>query len=249
MFDGQRKSEESALRKIDIIRADLERSLAVEFETKREATIREMRVSYDALNLKYNDALGKAKVFDVDIHNKNFDNLLKGRLFEICIAEMLTKNNDFTLLEWTPDKGFGKKIFVASNLNPDLVFENRAGEQFAIECKYRGGFDTFQVDRYRDAVSCCTMKSFTHYQRFSCKRKINVWIALGVSGDPRCPDLLAFSPIHKLANSSKEVFLTTKQKDQYACKREALRQWVVPSNHCFDQQGFLEDSALALVIN
>jgi len=232
--------EKTAAIKEKRFQVEFEKGLKSEFSIERESTIKDMKASYEALSQRYNDAIVNAKVFDVDIHNVDFDRLLKGRLFEICIAELLTKKHGFTLLEWTPDKGFGKKIFVAANLHPDLVFANKAGEQFAVECKYRSGFGPFKVDKFYDAVSWCKAKSLINYQRFARKRKINVWVALGVTGDPRKPDVLGFIPLHTLANASTLVFSTVDDvDDQYACKRDFLSEWCVASEYQFDQDCFL----------
>lgn len=208
--------------------------ITFEFEKERKATVDEMRASHAELQSLYDKAVRDAKVFDVDLKDVNFESLLKGRLFEICIAEMLTKVSNFKLLEWTPDKGFGKKIFVASNLNPDFVVANSEGKKFSIECKYRGMFR--KINRMSEAVSWSKVKQSDRYLQFSKDRNIPVWVALGIGGDAASPHLISIAPLKEITASSENAF------DDKVCSRQFLQQWEIEKGGGFEQNYFIAEN-------
>jgi len=97
---------------LDDIRSVFIGDIEKEFKIVRKPTIEEMKRSYRNLKCeyeKYGAAIKKAvagvKILGYDMKDKNFENILKGREFEICIATLLTKNLGYNILEWTPGKG------------------------------------------------------------------------------------------------------------------------------------------------
>jgi hypothetical protein len=151
---------------------------------KDKATIHEMRISYEKLDNMYKEVIRDAKVFGVDFDAHNFKNLLTGRKYELFVAQKLVENEQFKILEWTPDKGFDNNIKVESNTNPDLIVQHSSGETLAIECKYRSSY-FFKTDK-KD-FSWSSQWQVQRYQNFEKKRNIPVLIALGAFNSPSAP--------------------------------------------------------------
>jgi hypothetical protein len=167
-----------------------------ELNTNHAATIHEMDASFKNLSSKYQKAVKDAKIMDVDLKHYNFESILKGRQFEICIAKSLTSISGFKLKEWTPDKGIGSNVFVESNLNPDLVFADRMGNEFAIECKFKGKIGSFTT------VAWSSVKQGRRYEKFQQTRNIPVWVAIGVEGNAEKPALISLVLLDDLIKAS-----------------------------------------------
>lgn len=167
-----------------------------ELNANHAATIDEMDISFKNLSSKYQKAVADAKIMDVDLKHYNFESILKGRQFEICIAKSLTDISGFKLKEWTPDKGIGSKIFVESNLNPDLVFEDRMGNEFAIECKFRGKVG------YKSTIIWSSVEQANRYRKFQQMRTMPVWVAVGVAGSAEKPDLISLILLDSIKDAS-----------------------------------------------
>lgn len=169
-----------------------------ELNANHAATIDEMDMSFNNLSSKYQKAVEDAKIMDVDLKHYNFESILKGRQFEICIAKSLTDISGFKLKEWTPDKGIGSKIFVESNLNPDLVFEDRMGNEFAIECKFKGNVGTYTT------VAWSSVNQGRRYKKFQQERNMPVWVAIGVEGNAEKPAMISLVLLDDLIKASFE---------------------------------------------
>lgn len=167
-----------------------------ELNANHAATIDEMDMSFQTLTSKYQKAVADAKIMDVDLKHYNFESILKGRQFEICIAKSLTSISGFKLKEWTPDKGIGSNVFVESNLNPDLVFADRMGNEFAIECKFKGKVGTFTT------VAWSSVNQGRRYKKFQQERNMPVWVAIGVEGNAEKPDLISLILLDDLIKAS-----------------------------------------------
>jgi len=170
---------------------------------KDNATIQEMRTSYEKLDNKYKEVIRDAKVFGVDFESKELKNLLIGRKYEIFIATNLIENNQFKILEWTPDKGFDNNIKVESNTNPDLIVQHSSGKTLAIECKYRSSY--FFLTRDVKDFSWANKWQMERYKKFETERNIPVLIALGVFNNPSSPKWNYLVELDYLIKKSDEV--------------------------------------------
>lgn len=189
-----------------------------ELNANHAATIDEMDMSFKSLSSKYQKAVEDAKIMDVDLKHYNFESILKGRQFEICIAKSLTSISGFKLKEWTPDKGIGSNVFVESNLNPDLVFSDRMGNEFAIECKFKGKIGTFTT------VAWSSVNQGRRYKKFQQERNMPVWVAIGVEGNAEKPDMTSLVLLDDLIKASFENNpFDDKNKYYNFCQHEYLK--------------------------
>ncbi len=172
-----------------------------ESAARHKTTISEMQLSYSTLSKEFEKIKREAAVFDINFDDPKYENLLKGRRYEICVATNLVKNKKFTILEWTPDKGFDSGIKVESNGNPDLVVKNSSGAEFAIECKYRSG--CYRSGK-KNEISWGSLYQAQRYQHFSNKRNMPVYIALGYLGEPTMPEKHFLISLDKLLSDSRE---------------------------------------------
>lgn len=175
-----------------------------------DITITDMQASFDRLNNQYQalrvtfeNRKAECLFFDVNFDSHKYENLLKGRQFEIFFAESVLQDSDFKILEWTSDKGFEQNIYVVSNGNPDFIFEFQGSFQIAVECKYRSvplrrSDDNDSGARY----SWSSQSQAQRYSKFSHDRKIKVMMALGICGDPQDPDSCYLTDITHLSSLS-----------------------------------------------
>lgn len=219
------------------IQKELLEKIMSELDIDRAPTIDNMISSVDNLRNIYDEAIANALTFGIDLKHARFENLLKGRLFEICIAKIVNNKLKYTILEWTPDKGFDHDIFVQSNLNPDLIISGNVGNKFAIECKYRSKLNTLaKVD---NSVSWAEVKQVERYIDFAKKRNMPVYLALGIEGDPSKPGQIIISPLDSIIDVSKKVdFRNHKEKDNgvikspsYVCAFDDLKYWCISADN------------------
>ncbi|WP_196160720.1 hypothetical protein [Reinekea sp. G2M2-21] len=155
----------------------------VEIGRMQEAYER-LKNQFELLNQQYQQIKSEGLVFDIDYDSKKYENLLKGRLYEIHFAKSLLEDLKFEVLSWTSDKGFENGIVVKSNGDPDFIIQYNQELTFAVECKYRSNFyarkkplriewgDTWQAERYLE------------FQR---TRQVPVFVAVGIEGPPDQP--------------------------------------------------------------
>ncbi len=169
-----------------------------------QVEISDLKESLDLLQSKFNKVIEEAKIFDYPYENKNYKNLLKGRKYELRVAESFCLMG-YTILEWTPDKGFDQNMYVESNSNPDLVLK-KGDDILAVECKYRSKFFRMDIAKYQydDEISWATQYSVDRYHQFSLKRDIPVFIALSFQGEPESPDNEYFIPFNEALESSED---------------------------------------------
>ncbi|PTY37617.1 hypothetical protein BGP77_14085 [Saccharospirillum sp. MSK14-1] len=165
-------------------------------------TVPDMQYEYDALEKEYAEVSERykklkndSKIFDINFDSSSYESIIKGRKFEIYLARNLVENRTHEILEWTPDKGFDSSIRVKSNGNPDLVVQNKNGQQFAIECKFRGTHFRTIEGQQTDQVSWSSAYAAERYQAFSAERGMPVFIALGWKGLPESPKRLFLAPL------------------------------------------------------
>ena len=138
------------------------------------------------------------------------DDVLKGREFEEYVLELFNviDKKEFTLLEWRGDKMIAN-IKPENNSYPDFIIRcNNINTEIAIECKWRSVLPR-NMKKYLLSDS-----QYERYEEFSKKRKISVFLFLGVGGDACQPKELYVIPlntIHKVVNS--ELALKGFKKD------------------------------------
>ena len=165
----------------------------IEAREKRHAKVEisKKQASYDRLNNLYIELKTdhqrlkmEGLVFDIDFDSSNYENLLKGRLYEIFFAKSLLENSSFEILRWTSDKGFEHGIRVKSNGDPDFLIQYGADLIFAVECKYRSNYYAKQKTKKIEwgyTWQCDRYKAFQH------EENTPVFLALGLEGKPDKP--------------------------------------------------------------
>ena len=128
------------------------------------------------------------------------DDVLKGREFEEYVLELFNVRDEhmpFSLLEWRGDKTHGD-IRPLNNSYPDFIIRyNNNDTEIAIECKWRSILPQNLKTHFLNDEQC------KRYEEFSKKRKIPVFLFLGVGGDACQPKELYVIPlniIHKVTN-------------------------------------------------
>jgi hypothetical protein len=119
----------------------------------------------------------------------------KGANFEQYIVKKFDKSL-FHLKEWRGDK-YINGLYAESNLNPDLEYEfrfNNFKSTFALECKYR-------QNSYNGQIELGKERQITHYKQYEKDRKMPVYIALGLGGNPSNPTELFLIPLKYLNNN------------------------------------------------
>ena len=116
------------------------------------------------------------------------EEVLKGREFEDFVLELfdLNETKTYSLLEWRGDKSLGE-IRPVSNTYPDFVFEYKEGrrkKKFAVECKWRASIPK------RFTQPLFEPEQIIRYQEYAVEKAQNVFIILGVGGEPSMPEEL-----------------------------------------------------------
>lgn len=121
------------------------------------------------------------------------EEVLKGREFEDFVLELfdLNKTNAYSLLEWRGDKSTGE-LSPVSNSYPDFVLEYKDGKnkrQFAVECKWR-----ISIPK-RMAQPLFLPDQIIRYQEYSKEKGLDVFVILGIGGEPSMPEELYLIPL------------------------------------------------------
>ena len=217
------KEHESIKEKLtNKLKLELEKFYLQENSAKSSPLVEDLRASEERLTNQLHKQVEEAKVFGIDFHHDRYENILKGRQFEIFIALWLTKHLNFKIAEWSPDKGFEQGIFVKSNTNPDFIVISPDGKKLAIECKYRSSFNI--KDTKEHAVSWSTMQQGYRYKEFQEENEYPVFICLGMYGTPEKPDNFAMLPIKELMKASAKKEFNNKQFIITKSKIDALNE-------------------------
>lgn len=119
--------------------------------------------------------LGKiGDVFNkIDSHVSNDPDVV-GKRFEDYVQSLFTQKY-FKIVEKTHSHKTNAERYVESSKNPDFIFEYiPTREQFAVECKFRGGLNqSGQLEWSYPA-------QLQRYQEFAIKRKMPVFIVIGL---------------------------------------------------------------------
>lgn len=129
----------------------------------------------------------------------NPESVEKGYAFEDYIVTLFNERK-FRLLEWRSDKKASNGVYPESCTYPDLefAFMGRKRYRFAVECKWREGFD-------EGKIKWSYNKQITNYLDFQKQRAIPVFIAIGVGGKAFNPEKLFVTPLDNIC-MHKEVF-------------------------------------------
>lgn len=99
-----------------------------------------------------------------------------GRRFEDHVQTLFTPKY-FVLTEKTHSYDTNRERYVESSLNPDFIWRYKpTDEQFAVECKYR---TVASIDN-QDRLTIATQEQLNRYRAFSQKRKIPVFMVIGL---------------------------------------------------------------------
>ena len=146
------------------------------------------------------------------------EEVLKGREFEDFVLELfdLNETKTYSLLEWRGDKSLGE-ISPASNTYPDFVLEYNGGKwkkKIAVECKWRAS-----IPRHLSQPLFMS-DQIARYQEYAQEKTIDVFIILGVGGEPSMPEELYLIPI----NSVSQIQSKPSMLKQF--KRETVNKWL-----------------------
>lgn len=120
------------------------------------------------------------------------DSFEKGKLFEKFIIQLFNENS-FHLKKWRMSEPLQDKMLLQDCANPDLelVFGNYQKHHFAVECKWREKFT-------EGKINWATVSQIRTYLDFENLRRIPVFIAIGIGGEPSCPESLFVTPLRNL---------------------------------------------------
>ena len=108
----------------------------------------------------------------------------------------LNVTNAYSLIEWRGDKTTGE-ISPVSNCYPDFVLEYKEGKYkkiFSVECKWRDHIPK------RITTPLISPEQIARYQEYSIEMNQDVFIVLGVGGEPSMPEDLYVIPIDVFAD-------------------------------------------------
>lgn len=145
------------------------------------------------------------------------DEVLKGREFEDFILELfdLNETKAYSLLEWRSDKSTGD-VSPLSNGYPDFVLEYKNGKKnikFSVECKWRSNIPI------RIAKPLIEPEQLDRYKEYSIEKGQEVYIILGVGGEPSMPEELYLIPLDSLQETLSNPSMLRR------FKREVVDKW------------------------
>jgi hypothetical protein len=132
------------------------------------------------------------------------EEVIKGREFEDFVLELfdLNETKAYSLLEWRGDKSTGE-IGPISNCYPDFVLEYREGKKkikFSLECKWRTNIPQ------RIMKPLIEPEQLARYQEYSIEKGQDVFVIMGVGGDPSMPDELYIVPLKCFQEAQTSIF-------------------------------------------
>ena len=140
------------------------------------------------------------------------EEVMKGREFEDFVLELfdLNETKAYSLLEWRGDKSTGE-ISPKSNSYPDFVLEYKKGKKkikFSIECKWRASIPK------RMTQPLVSKEQLARYQEYSNEKGHEVFVVLGVGGDPSMPEELYLIPLDSILQvQSKPTLIKQYRRD------------------------------------
>ncbi|WP_086479230.1 hypothetical protein [Oceanospirillum sanctuarii] len=171
--------------------------------------LEQIQAAYDQLNARYRDLeqdynqfLQDSTHFGIDFNQAGYEQILKGRQFELYFAREMTRKHGANILEWTSDKGIDNGIRVESNGNPDFVFKTALGHRIAVECKFRG---TAFNDKGVEKLSWAQDWQAERYQRYAQNNGVPVFLAIGFGEDSSNPNSVSLFELNELIELSDRV--------------------------------------------
>lgn len=117
----------------------------------------------------------------------------KGLEFERFIIRSFNQQY-FEPIHWTSDKGVDG-IYPKSNQNPDLLMQLNTYDgstRFAVECKWRARIPG------SNEVEICRSDQLDRYKSYGKKHRMEVFLALGIGGQPSYPNQLYIIPLRSV---------------------------------------------------
>lgn len=141
------------------------------------------------------------------------ENEKKGQEFEKWVIAKFPKQY-YKLLDWKGDKMLDGR-YPESSRYPDLEFElqlseGKLSEKFSVECKWRSSF-------YHGAVNWASQEKIAIYNHFAADRQQEVFLVLGVGGEPSEPERVYAIPL----KSAQQSWLKEADIEQYKRKDPA----------------------------
>lgn len=143
-----------------------------------------------------------------------FDSYEKGMLFEQFVRQLFNEQN-FNLTKWRKAEKLEDKILLDDCVNPDLelIFSRHKSHPFAVECKWRKAFISGQIN-------WATRNQISSYKNFENRRRMPVFIAIGIGGEPSMPERLYVTPLCNIEMQT-EVY----ESDLIPYKRKPTRKF------------------------
>ena len=167
-----------------------------------EATIVEMRSSYDRLFARYKSVKEEAQAMSLAFDDQKYKNLLSVRGFQIYLVSSLISENKFTILEWIPDKGYGSDTSVESNVSPNLIVQDNRGNVFGLVCKYRASY--YLANKEKQVCWASELQS-EQYSKFSRSRNMPLYLVIGLRGKYNAPRYNFLVSLDEISKHSKRV--------------------------------------------
>ena len=140
-----------------------------------------------------------------------FNKYHKGISFERFIESKFS-NDKWVLVNYTKDLHKKFKRFVESDSDPDIIFRNRlSNNTLAVECKYRSSY--WNHTRFGLGIGW-DKKQGERYLGYSKKNNIQVYVAIGIGGNPKSPSDIFFVPIETIQKQYNR-FIPKKVLEQY----------------------------------
>lgn len=167
-----------------------------------EATIVEMRSSYDRLFARYKSVKAEAEAMRLKFDDQKYKNLLSVRGFQIYLVNSLISENKFTILEWIPDKGYGSDTSIESNVSPNLIVQDNRGNVLGLVCKYRS---SYYLENKKKEVCWASELQSEQYSKFSRSRNMPLYFVIGLRGKYNAPKYNFLVSLDEISKYSKRV--------------------------------------------
>ena len=155
----------------------------------------------------------KSETTPVEKSDEKSENEKKGLEFEKWVITKFPQQY-YKLLDWKGDKMLDGR-YPDSSRYPDLEFElqlseGKLTEKFSVECKWRSSF-------YHGAVNWASQEKIAIYNQFAADRQQEVFLVLGVGGEPSEPERVYVIPL----KSAQASWLKEADIEQYKRKDPA----------------------------
>ncbi|MBX3256365.1 MAG: hypothetical protein KF862_19675 [Chitinophagaceae bacterium] len=136
-------------------------------------------------------------VFQQQTTKANQDSYEKGYLFEKFVISLFNEKN-FKVQECRESKRIVEgATLLADHYYPDieLIFLGKKKYFFAVECKWRRSLQNGMTTWAKE-------HQIRRYEEFQVRKRIPVFIAIGIGGEPYAPEKLFVTPFEKIKGSS-----------------------------------------------